>query len=247
MTQNNRILIAVVAAVLAAAAFFFLVISPKRDQMAQLDADIATTQQALQAAEKLAADYTRAKATYQTSYASVVRLGKAVPADDDLRSLVVQLESAANRSAVDFRTIDVGGGQTAGNAAKDAAAGVSLPPGATVGEAGFPVMPVNFAFRGSFPKLSKFFSRLDRFVTVQNNEVNVSGRLLLVDSISLTPDATLGYPYIRAQVGATSYLVSPQQGATGGATAAGPATAGGAAQPASTTPSTTATSTGGLR
>ena len=39
----------------------------------------------------------------------VARLGKAVPADDDVRSLMVQINSAADRSGVDFRTISIGG------------------------------------------------------------------------------------------------------------------------------------------
>ena len=50
---------------------------------------------------------TRARRThYKANYATVVRLGKAVPTDDDTRSLVVQLDAAAKRSGVDFDTIN---------------------------------------------------------------------------------------------------------------------------------------------
>ena len=44
----------------------------------------------------------RPRARTRANYATVVRLGKAVPADDDVRSLIVQLDSAAERSNVDF-------------------------------------------------------------------------------------------------------------------------------------------------
>ena len=49
-------------------------------------------------------------------------------------------------------------------------------------------MPFSFAFKGSFFKLGKFFNRLDRFVAVRNAALDVTGRLLLLNCISLTPD-----------------------------------------------------------
>ena len=246
MTQTNRILIAAVAAVAASAAFFFMVLSPKRDQVTQLGADIAAEQAKLAESQAVVADYTKAKAGYQQAYASVVRLGKAVPADDDIRSLMVQIDSAAARSGVDFRSIDATNANAAAAPAPAAGAAGGAPAGSTVGAAGFPTMPFTFAFRGSFPKMSKFLSRLDRFVTTKNNQVDVTGRLLMIDSIALAPDPTLGYPSLRAQVGATSYLVSPDQGLTAGASPQGPAGAAPATGGA-TTPTTTATSTGAVR
>ena len=45
----------------------------------------------------------------------MVRLGKAVPEDDDVRSLLVQIDAEAGGADVDFRTIQVGGsGGTSG-------------------------------------------------------------------------------------------------------------------------------------
>lgn len=252
MTQQNRIVITVVGALVAAAAFYFLILSPKRDEVTTLTASISTAQGELNAARDLLATNQKAQGGYKRAYASVVRLGKAVPADDDVRSLMVQIDSAAKRSNVDFRTINVGGAVAAPAAATSAASTTQLPPGATVGEAGFPVMPFSFSFDGSFFRLSDFLSRLERFVRVSNEKVQVTGRLLTLDSLSLEP-AGDGFPNITAQVGATSYLVSPLEGLTAGATAQGPAAApGGAAKPAPSgsapvAPVTAATSTGALR
>jgi Tfp pilus assembly protein PilO len=253
---QSRILLAVVAAVAASAAFFFMVLSPKRDEIAKLDADIAAKQTELTTNQQLVADYQTAKGSYRTAYASVVRLGKAVPVEDDVRSLVVQLDGAARKAGVNFQSISVGGGSGGGAApapAAGAGAGATtgaaqLPPGATVGPAGFPVMPFTFTFDGSFFKLSDFFRRLEDFVSVRNQNVSVTGRLLTLDSLSLQPT---NFPSITASVSATTYLVSPMQGLTGGATAQGPGTASPTTQAAATASAasaatTTATSTGAV-
>ena len=116
-------------------------------------------------------------------------------------------------------------------------------------------MPFAFRFQGSFFELGKFFNRLDKFVAVRNRGLDVTGRLLLLNSITLTPDATKGFPMLSADVSANSYLLPPTEGLTAGATAAGPAGSGTAAAPAaSATPApsspattTTATITGAAR
>lgn len=257
MIRTNHILIAVVAAVVASAGFYFGVLAPKREEASKLKASVDTAKQELKAAQSDLADFRQAKESYATSYASIVRLGKAVPADDDVRSLMVQLDSAATRSRVDFRAIKVGTGTAAAPVAAPAAAGApgaaaapALPPGVTVGAAGFPTMPFSFTFTGGFFRLSEFFSQLERFVKVRNQNIAVSGRLLTVDSLTLEPDQT-GFPNIKAEVGATSYLVSPAEGPTGGATPQGPAAAAqpaaGAAPAGAGAAPSTATSTGAIR
>ena len=47
----------------------------------------------------------QARATYARDYATVARLGKAVPVSADVPSLVFQLESAARKAKVDFRAV----------------------------------------------------------------------------------------------------------------------------------------------
>jgi hypothetical protein len=251
VTRQNQILAGVMAAVVAAAGFFFFVLKPKNEQAATLKTEIAAAQQTLDEARTTLANYQRAKTGYKQAYESVIRLGKAVPADDDVRSLMVQIDSAAKGTNVDFRAISVGAG-TAGAPPTAAQSAASLPPGASVGPAGFPAMPFSFTFSGKFFKLSDFFSKLESFVTVNNEKVDVTGRLMTVDSVTLEPDVN-GFPNIKASVGATSFLVSPTQGLTAGATPQGPAA--GQTGAATTTPnsgagsvpSTTATSTGAIR
>ena len=245
MTKNKTLLIAVVAAAAATAAFWFLVLAPKREEASTLEAQITTKQTELATAQQTLASYQQSKANYGKNYASVVRLGKAVPDDDDVRSLLVQLDAEAGGTNVDFRTVQIGGAGAPTAAAADAAGatGVQPPPGAvSVGSAGFSAMPFTFSFRGTYGNLSQFLARMEKFVTLRNEKMNVTGRLLRLESIDLQVDQK-GFPRIRAQVGASSYLVPPAQGLTAGATPKGPAATTPAATPAGgpAVPTTTAT------
>jgi len=254
VTRSNTILLVAVAVAAAVGAYWMLVLTPKREEAAAIDKQIAAKQAQLAQAEAEVADYDHARSAYKANYSMVARLGKAVPADDDVRSLLVQINSAADHSGVDFRTISVASGSGAASA-DPAAAGATPPPGAsTVGTAGFSTMPFSFGFKGNFFELGEFFNRLDRFVAVKGGALDVTGRLLLLNSITLTPDAEKGFPALTAEVKAASYLLPPAEGLTAGATAAGPTAAGGAAPAPSGTPqqsapatTTTATISGATR
>ncbi len=246
MTRRNSVLIAVVAVAAAVGAYWMLVLSPKREEATKLQSQITQKQTALASAEAEVAEYEKARANYRANYSMVARLGKAVPADDDVRSLMVQVNAAARHAGVDFRTISIGGsGAPSVGPAAAAKTTTPPPPGAsTVGTAGFSTMPFSFGFKGSFFELGKFFNKLDKFVAVRNGGLDVTGRLLLLNSITLTPDAAKGFPMLSADVSANSYLLPPTEGLTAGATATGP-TASGAAAPAASpsTPATTTTAT----
>ena len=239
MTRNPKLLIGIVAVIAALAAYWMLLLAPQREKAAKLQTDIETAQVEVQQAEATLATYRAARKTYRTNYSTLVRLGKAVPADDDVRSLMVQLDSAAGSSGVDFRTIQVGGGSP-GGAAPAVAGAATAPPGAvSIGTAGFSAMPFTLNFRGSFFNMSTFFTRLERFVRMRNEQLEVTGRLMRVESFSLAPDEE-GFPNIKAEIGASSYLVPATEGVTDGATPAGPAGATPAAAPPATEPTTTA-------
>jgi len=247
VTKNSKLLIAVVAIIAAVGAYWMLVLAPKREQLAKLDSDVAAAQAELGQAQATLKSYESARGEYRENYATVVRLGKAVPPDDDVRSLVVQLDSAAESSGVAFDRITVGEG--AGSEPTTDSGATPPPPGAvSVGPAGFTAMPFKFGFQGQFDNLSTFFSRLERFVTVSNERIDVTGRLLRLESLSLKPNTESNG--ITAEIGASSYLLPSTQGATNGATPTAPAsTTAATTQPAtgSTPPTTTATSTGALR
>jgi Tfp pilus assembly protein PilO len=242
--RNNKLLVAVIAAAAAAAAFWFLALSPKRKEAADLQTRITAKQDQMRQAQQEIATYIKARDSYKANYAVLARLGKAVPADDDIRSLMVQLNTAADRTHVDFAKLDVGsasGSASAPATATTTSDGLAPPPGTVaVGTSGISAMPFSLSFNGNYFNLTDFFRHLDHFVSVHNRNVRATGRLLRVETIALAPGGS-GWPHMTAQVGAATYLVAPS-GAKG-ATPSGSATAPGgtSSTPASTTPSTPAT------
>jgi Tfp pilus assembly protein PilO len=245
MSRTNQILLSVVAIGATIAAFYFLVLAPKREEVATLDADIATQQAEIEQARLMLAGYEEAKSTYKRNYATLARLGKAVPADDDVRSLMVQLEATADRSGVVFDTIEVTsglGGDT--DEAAPAEGQLAAAPG-TVPVAGgvLSAMPFNFSFSGSYFDLTAFFARLEHFVSTTNKKLDSTGRLLRLESITIAPSA-VGFPNMSAQITAATYLVPPVQ-------AVNPGAAPSSGQNVGTTPdepgTTTAATTGASR
>jgi len=235
MTQRDRTLIAVAVTVLIAAAAWFLVLGPQRKQASQLSDEVATERQALTQAQADAAAGLAAKQGYAHAYTTVARLGAAVPEDDNVPSLLLQVQRAAQATDVDFRDLRVG--QASGAAAPPLPAPTTpatpgapatqvttatLPPGAAVGAAGFPTMPFTFAFTGDFFHLSDFVGRLERFLVVGNRRLLVSGRFMTLDGIALSA-APSGFPRVQANVVATTYLLPAGQGLTNGATDSAPA------------------------
>jgi hypothetical protein len=245
VTRSPKILIPAVLAVAAVAAFYFMLLSPKREEAAKLDTDIAAKQSQLDQSRALVAAYEKARANYKVNYTTLTRLGKAVTADDDVRSLLVQINDAAERSKVDFHAINIGASGQAGTG--EAGSTPAPPPGTVpVGSAGFSAMPFSFGFEGSFFRLSDFFNRLEDFVTVTNKDIDVSGRLLLLGSIAVTPKDN-DLTHLTAQIGAASYLVPAAQGIAGATPQSPAAGKQGAAPPeggSSVTPTTSATITG---
>ena len=239
--RSPKILIPAVAAVAVVAAFYFLALAPKRDQATKLDGDIAAKQQEVDQSKALLASYGDAKSRYKENYATIARLGKAVPADDDVRSLLVQLSDAADKSDVTFHALNVGGSGGSTEPQTTAPGALAPAPGTVpVGSAGFKAMPFSFGFEGSFFRLSDFFNRLEDFVTVENKKLDVTGRLLLIGSINVLPGQ--GTKQLTATIGAASYLVPPPTDVTG-APASGAAASGTAGATTPTTPSTGTTPT----
>ena len=223
LSRNNKIILAVAVTAALLGGFWFLVLAPKRTEAAALAAKQA---QASQAQAQLAT-YVKARASYKATYARLISLGKAAPADDDVRSLMVQLDSVAGHRNVVFDKVDVGAGDssaststattpatttspttTNGSApAKESA--LATAPGLTpLGTTGVSALAFNLSFSGSFLNLSGYFRQLQRFVAVRNEQVSAKGRLLRVESIDITPGAA-GWPDMTAQVGAASYVVDP--------------------------------------
>lgn len=231
MSTRDRMILVAVCLAAAIVAPYLLVISPKQKQVSNLDSQMSTVQSKLQSVQAQLAAGNQAKAAFNSSYTTLVRLGEAVPTDDNTPSLIYQLQAAAKASKVDFNSLvfNAASGSAPAPAPSSSTAGASsqaasapLPPGATVGPAGFPVEPFTFTFGGNFFHLADFVGRLQRFVVANNKRLAVSGRLMTLNSISLSPNSG-GFPQITASISATTYLLPAAEGLLNGATPAGPA------------------------
>ncbi|MGI8592882.1 MAG: hypothetical protein ACR2ML_00670 [Solirubrobacteraceae bacterium] len=84
MTKRDRIVLTTVLVVGGLAGFYFFALKPKRAELAKLDTDIAGQQRQLDEARSLVQSSRVARGHFAGDYATVARLGKAVPVDDDV-------------------------------------------------------------------------------------------------------------------------------------------------------------------
>jgi hypothetical protein len=243
VTARDRTVLIVVGLLALLGGFWFLAIGPKRKESSDVAAQVTSAQTRLTTAQASAASADAARKQYSADYATVARLGKAVPVDDDMPSLVYQLSHTAKVNHVDFRAIKLTSTGNAAPAPTGVAAAVAsangntsatsstpaatvtaaLPPGAVVGTAGFPTMPFSFDFTGSFVHMQHFLKAIDGLTAVQGKNINVKGRLLTVDGVGLKAGVK-GFPDVDATVAVTAYLLPADEGLTAGATPGTPTT-----------------------
>ena len=255
---------AVLAVVALMAGFWLLVLAPKRSEINAAKDKITQAESRRDAAVAAAAQAEQARTGYQSDYATVARLGKAVPADDDVASLVYQLETIARANKIDFRAVKLtGAGVAAAPAAATTAAATTKadgekkddesdstaastapvapvvaqpPPGAVVGTAGLLTVPFTFTFDGDYLKLQRLLKAINGLARNNKKQIKVHGRLLTVDGFSLAAGPE-GFPKLKALVSATAYLTPAAGDASTATTPQNPAgaTAGAATNPALTT------------
>lgn len=221
MKPRDRLVVCVLVAAAGLAAVWLGVVSPKRQDAAQLGTQLTAAQARLGTAQSQLNQAKLAEADYPANLRVVKSLYKAVPADDGVPRLLVTLDKTSNYKRVDFKVISVGA------AGAPAAAGP-----ATTAPAAGGLTPVNFTFtfNGGYIALQNFLDAVNKYTLLKGSTVVAHGRLLTIKSVALTPEQgsapTVGHT--QAAVTATAYSQPP-------AVSAAPATS------ATTTASTTTT------
>ena len=105
MKSSDRAILVGILIVGLLAAFWFMVLSPKRSQVSDLDAEISKLEQQIASQEELVAYAQASKADYDSNYRELVVLGKAVPSGEDTSSLFLQVNELAEQSGVRFDAI----------------------------------------------------------------------------------------------------------------------------------------------
>jgi hypothetical protein len=294
MTARDQKVLAVVVALVVLGGYWFLVVGKKKAAIAEAQEAQIAAQAELdesKAAEAAALSVAKVK---PAAYSRLLRLGKAIPADKDFESLLVQVNNITVDSLVSFVSLSAapsstegvkpGGasetttcdvtGSSGGASGATAAAPASPATGATgstgstavssvgqnrdaaqgavgasdgantatenaanavscdnspsltdiaAGAAGLKSETYTFTFTGSFYRLKDVYNGLLDMVKVRNGRVSVSGRLLDINSISMS---VANFPELTATVQMTGYKL-PVATTSSGAEIPGTAPSGG--------------------
>jgi Tfp pilus assembly protein PilO len=251
MGSSSRLVVSVLVVVALAIGFWVLLLSPKREKAAELGTQADSLQVSLAEAQSQVTEAEAARQEFPSDYRQLVVLGKAVPVGDETSSLLVELGKIADRSKLDFESIQMNstGGEaaavpvapapeppaetTTGESSGATPASAAVPPteaaasllplGASVGSAGLAVMPYSLDFKGGFFHIADFIKGIDSLVSPDGTTVAVDGRLVTLDGFSLTADPELDFPHLDATFSVTTYITPPSVGLTAGATPTEPA------------------------
>jgi Tfp pilus assembly protein PilO len=244
--SSNRLIVSCLVVAALAIGFWVLLLGPKREEASELSSEVGQLQVALSEAQSKAAAAEAARQEFPSDYRQLVVLGQAVPAGDDTSSLLVELNTMAEKTKVKFNSIQLEGSGEGAVAAPTAApapapapagsatgavpASATIPPteaaasllplGASIGTAGLGVMPYGLAFSGNFFQIANFIKEIDSMVHT-GKKIGVDGRLVTLDGFALTtaPESS----NLTANFSVTAYVTPPTQGITAGATLAAPA------------------------
>jgi hypothetical protein len=212
--------IGVACVLVIALAGWFLLISPQRSRAADLDkqiADVEAQVSTARSAQMEAANFEPIRA------ADLFRLTKAMPADNDMAGVLLELSRVAGETGIVFE---------------------SIIPGATTPAGTFRVQPIDVVFNGNFYSLSDFLYRLRNLVAVQKGRLIANGRLFAVDKLQFV-EGDRGFPYVKAVLTVSAFLygTGPVAGAPPAATAGSTTTSTATTSTGTTSTDTTSTTT----
>jgi hypothetical protein len=261
VTRRDRYILIVVGLVGLLGAYWFLALAPKRQSLSKLNKDVAEAQQTLETSKQEKVTFAAAQVQFPTLYASLGRLGKAVPSDEDVPSLLVQLNHAAQKAGVDFRSVALktdlqgalaapaasaappagatgasgaqGATATASTSTATPAAGAAAPADTGAATGTLQPLPFEYKFKGDFFRLENLIHNVTSLVQSRNREVAVSGRLIVIQGFSLARS--------KVTIVATTYMLPADQSLFGGSTPTGPAGASAATPQPASAGTTTAT------
>jgi Tfp pilus assembly protein PilO len=194
------------ALVIVAAVGYFLLVKPKQDDAAKKADEIAALETQVEVA--LAAQrQPQREDPSAIKVADLFKVTKAMPDDDDMPGIILELNAVARASGVEFISIAPQGGAVQGN---------------------YTTLPINLTFEGNYFDLTDFLFRLRNLVSVRDGELAASGRLFTLDTLSMA-EGPGGFPEIAAGLTVTAYVYSttppaapavppPAEGTTTGAT-----------------------------
>lgn len=138
LTDRDRKILLYVVPLLLVVVYWFFLLGPKREEAAKAGDELRQQEQARDQARQTLAQLQASRANFDRDYATVVKLGKAIPPQLDMATVLVQLDAAARGTGIRFSKIEVGQRQSAQAASATAGGGgggsSSQPPVAAGGQ-----------------------------------------------------------------------------------------------------------------
>jgi Tfp pilus assembly protein PilO len=175
--------IAVVVA-LALVAGYMLLIKPQRDSAKKLDEEIASLRTDLDIATAPPQPQDGGEAEVKIEFADLFRLAKAMPDAPNMAGIMLELDSIASSSGVEF---------------------LSITPLTPVPRGIFTSLPITLTFDGNYYDLTDFLYRVRNLVTVRSGRLDASGRLYTLDGIDMH-ESLDGFPRIEAELTVSAYV-----------------------------------------
>ena len=179
-----------VALVIVAAVAYMLLIRPKAAESAHLSEEIAELETKVAAAREAARPEQPGAAI---KVADLFRLAKAMPDEDDMPGIILELNSVASAAGVDFRSIS---------------------PQTVVPKEGYRALPIALTFEGNYYDLTDFLFRLRNLVIVRDGRLQASGRLFTLDALDMH-EGREGFPQIEAVLTVSAYAYGGSTTAVG--------------------------------
>ena len=108
LTARDRKILILLVPVAIIAAYWFLMLAPKREEATLVQDQLTEVQAERDTAVSRLAQLTVAKKSFADDYATVIYLGKSVPSNVDMPSLLVQLDRAARGTGINFTSVSTG-------------------------------------------------------------------------------------------------------------------------------------------
>ena len=188
---------------------YLTVVKAQQAKMTTLDAQIATAQQ------QYAALHSEGSRKPALRTAELFQLSRAMPENDDMPGILVELSRLAAQSSVQI-------------------AGIAPSPRVPLSD-GSSAVPLRVTIDGNWPQIAAFLKNLDQQVRVTHGTLSVAGRLFAVDAIQVSPGSAANSIEATLTMSAFDYGAPPSPTAT----------AGGSSASTDTTSTTTTPSTSG--
>jgi hypothetical protein len=190
MTIRKRdiIILAAIGLLAVIALWYFFLISPKRSEISEINEQTEVERETFERNSARLKKLDQERAAAQEATGELLKLNKLIPGDEQMPSLIVELQKSANDAGIDF---------------------VKIEPDLPVPGAGATIIPIEMKFEGRFFDVNEFLYRVENYARMEGSEVNVSGRFLSVVEIKLEEGEFLGWPNVTVTLGINGYTSMP--------------------------------------